>query len=289
MGTRNKDGVFIPDFIQIPTLVLMDKELEPNDFLTYGAVYWYYQLNDSANDRVCNASNERLGKIVGLSGGSVCNSLTNLERCGYIERIYKDKAKRHRTEIVPLVVYAKISGTTKGLIQYHQRVDLVPPIGGQKDNRKDNKNGDTVEAFASNQSLGGGDKKLGIEEPTAALDATVPVKKSAIVAPGGGRRLSDEPYEIKTPLQKVVCAWKEITGFDPTDRTWDQAHWGRHAKTAAGLMAFLGNHIAAIDCCQSIYEGMTKKGLSCTIETVLKHSADWKLKQQGGHDGKSDY
>lgn len=99
--------------------------------------------------------------------------------------------------------------------------------------------------------------------------------------PKGGKRATDKPYVIRTPLQKVVCAWKVLTGYAKDDRAWDEAHWSRHAKSAASLIAFLGNHTAAIDCCQDVLEQMQANDLSCTIETVVKHSADWRIKQEG--------
>jgi hypothetical protein len=149
MGSLDKDGVFIPDYIQIPTIVLMDEELEPNDFLTYGAVYWYYRLNDNTNDQICKASNERLGKIVGISEGAVANSLTRLEKQGHIQRVFKDDARKHRLEIIPLVVYAKVARFTEGLNQIHGMVNLDSRNGEQKERRKENKNGEEPEQHLS--------------------------------------------------------------------------------------------------------------------------------------------
>lgn len=89
----------------------------------------------------------------------------------------------------------------------------------------------------------------------------------------------DKPYRCETPLEKTVCGWKIITGYEKEDRSWDKAHWPRVAKTAKRLLEFLGgDYVRAVDCAQDIFEDMQKKGLNCTIETVLKHSADWRLK-----------
>lgn len=89
-----------------------------------------------------------------------------------------------------------------------------------------------------------------------------------------------EKYNIKTDIQKVVCAWKKLTGYKVDDRQWDKAHFSRHSKTAKNLIEFLGGYKNAIDCMEDIYTKMKKHKLSCTIDTVLKHSADWKIKME---------
>ncbi len=88
-----------------------------------------------------------------------------------------------------------------------------------------------------------------------------------------------KPYQIDSPLKRVVCGWKVITGFEAQDRAWDKAHWARTAKSAKTILDFLdGNSTAAIDCCEDIRREMSKNNLTCTIETVVKHMADWKIK-----------
>lgn len=269
---------FRPDFLMIPIVIVSSQELEPSDRLVYGVIYWYQKLKEGK----CIASNKSIAYVAGVHAKTVGHSLERLENAGFIERFYQDATKMERTEIKALVTFKP----------HRERADTPPSVGGpppprtggqKKNSIEKNSKGYSVDAFASKQSFGGGDTDIRgrLEQPPSTLDAAVPEIESA-VAPAGGRRLTDEPYVIETPLQKTVCAWKKLTGFDPTDRAWDRAHWGRHAKTAAGLMAFLDGHINAIDCCQDIYEAMTKKGLTCTMETVLKHSADWKLKQQEG-------
>ena len=86
------------------------------------------------------------------------------------------------------------------------------------------------------------------------------------------------PYVLKDDLARVVVGWKMVTGYKKEDREWDKAHWGRTAKTARKLLDFIGNWRDAVDCIEDIRADMTKKNLSCTIETVLNHSADWKLR-----------
>lgn len=85
----------------------------------------------------------------------------------------------------------------------------------------------------------------------------------------------------RTPLQKVVCGWKIITGYESDDRDWDKAHWARTSRSAKTILDFFrGDWKRSIDCCQAIREKMEKGRLTCTIETVIKHMADWKVQHE---------
>ena len=94
----------------------------------------------------------------------------------------------------------------------------------------------------------------------------------------------EKPYPLKKELPipaRIICAWKEITGYPYDDRTWDKTHWARHAKSAKSLLEFFQqDYKAAIQCCQGVYEELKKKSLECTIETVVKRSAEWKIKNE---------
>lgn len=88
----------------------------------------------------------------------------------------------------------------------------------------------------------------------------------------------EKQYPIDTPLRRVVCGWKVVTGYAKDDRVWDKAHWPRVSKSAKVLLDFIGDPGDTIDCMEQIYGEMTKRGLSCTIETIVKHSAEWRTK-----------
>ena len=85
-------------------------------------------------------------------------------------------------------------------------------------------------------------------------------------------------YTAETSLQKAVCGWKIITGQKKDDRSWDKLHWVRVAEKVEALLTYFdGDYKQAVDCMQDIYEELKKKNLDCTIETILKRSAEWKL------------
>lgn len=88
-----------------------------------------------------------------------------------------------------------------------------------------------------------------------------------------------KPYLIDTTLKKVVCGWKVVTGYEKDDRVWDRANWARTAKSAKVILDFFADDWkSAVNCCEEIRQEMTKNKLTCTIETVVKHMADWKIK-----------
>jgi hypothetical protein len=57
----------------------------------------------------------------------------------------------------------------------------------------------------------------------------------------------DKPYELKTPGQFVIGAFKELNGIPFADRKWDKANWRIHARAAQKLLdAFGGDHELAV-------------------------------------------
>lgn len=88
----------------------------------------------------------------------------------------------------------------------------------------------------------------------------------------------EEPTATPKPLtdvQKVVVAFKMLQGFEKDDKAWDRLYFPRFSKSAAALLAFVGNWKDAVDCCQDIYEKLSSKGFTVTLETITKHAGDW--------------
>ena len=90
---------FIPDFLIIPTQLLRDKEIRPAEQLVYGVVYWFHSLKEG----VCFASNPAIAEIASISARTVQNSLTVLEKQGYVRRTFQD-GKR---QIIPIITFGK--------------------------------------------------------------------------------------------------------------------------------------------------------------------------------------
>lgn len=107
--TQNMDKpAFLPSILVIPMKLVQDKRLDQVDRLLYGVVYWYEHMKEGR----CFASNETMAEILGTSVRVVQNSLTSLEKAGYIARTYKDHTKRNRLEIKSLFTdFGKVSPT----------------------------------------------------------------------------------------------------------------------------------------------------------------------------------
>lgn len=90
-----------------------------------------------------------------------------------------------------------------------------------------------------------------------------------------GPPATEKPRQL-TPVQKVVLVYKMATGYEKDDKSWDQLNFARCSKSAKALIDFLGDWEKAADCVQDVYERLTSKGLTVTLETVTKHAADWK-------------
>ena len=101
-----------PDFFIIPYDLITDKGIEPADRMIFAVVYWLEHLKNEK----CTASNETLAELACISNRSVPNSLENLEKNGYIERIYKDDGKRNRLEIRTTIAF-KFAGTRAKRLQ----------------------------------------------------------------------------------------------------------------------------------------------------------------------------
>lgn len=92
------------DFIVVPMELLLDKKLQTLDCLVYGVIYGASQLKQKR----CFLSNQGIAETVGSTPSTIANSLVRLEDVKAIHRVFEDAAKRHRTEIIPLVKYGKI-------------------------------------------------------------------------------------------------------------------------------------------------------------------------------------
>lgn len=93
-----------PDFLIIPFEIHEAPGLRPIDAIIYAVVYWFEHLRDGK----CTASNTTISEIVGCAERVVRRALDNLERKGFIERVYIDpETKNNRSEIRTLVRFRK--------------------------------------------------------------------------------------------------------------------------------------------------------------------------------------
>ena len=78
-------------------------------------------------------------------------------------------------------------------------------------------------------------------------------------------------------VHHLVRAWKITCGVHKDDKPWDRINFARCALAAKNLLAAMGgDKTMAADCMVEIYENLTKKGLTVTLETVCRHAHEWR-------------
>jgi len=99
--------IILPDFIIVPYQLISDDEISLTDERLYGIIYWFARLKLEK----CTASNSTLAKLVKTTPKTIQWSLERLEKKGYIQRIFSNEVSKNRVEIIPLVVFTKVSVT----------------------------------------------------------------------------------------------------------------------------------------------------------------------------------
>ena len=87
----------------------------------------------------------------------------------------------------------------------------------------------------------------------------------------------DGPYRAKTPVQRVVLAYKIAKGFKAEDRAWDQEFYAMNASYASRLLNLLGQDPEkAIDCIADSSERFDKLGMpSWSLSAVCQYAPEW--------------
>lgn len=104
-----------PEFIPFFKHVIDHDGCTNLDAIVYGYVYWLTRLKNEK----CTASNETLANLAKTTPATVQQCLNNLEKSGFIRRLYEDDdARKGRKEILPLLVMAHrgISPSSQGVL-----------------------------------------------------------------------------------------------------------------------------------------------------------------------------
>jgi hypothetical protein len=114
-----------PEFLIIPYQLIQDEEIHSLDERVYGVIYWLTKLKGEK----CIASNPTLAELCKTTPSSLQNSLLRLERGNYILRTFKDEARKVRTEIIPLIVFTRVSLGSDSKVKVSPVGDRVSPVG----------------------------------------------------------------------------------------------------------------------------------------------------------------
>ena len=132
--------------------------------------------------------------------------------------------------------------------------------------------------------------KLSLKHPNAIhkddLRNPPSIPSIPITTIAGSSPAADPPVKALSqhPAHRLVRAWKRLLELPQEDyATWDKANFSRCVKSANLLLEIFSvtestnDALEAIaDCMIGVYDELTKKGLSCTLETVVKRAHDWK-------------
>jgi hypothetical protein len=244
--------IILPDFLIIPYQLLEDKEMSLIDERLYGIIYWFTKLK---NER-CTASNVVLAGLVRTTPATIQNSMTKLEAKGFIKRIFKDKARRIRQEIIPLIVFSKVSPINDTYQKVSPTNDRVSPTN-------DTSKGSQV------SPIGDQNKNINTKKNNK--------EDSEAVASWG---FSEELLKLKDSNRKdhkiIALYWKK-KGWIFKNRDQFRSALKRELRAAGDLKGYTGEEIAkSIAFCQKEYPD------KWTLETVFKRIQDLVNKKQHG-------
>ncbi len=129
-----------PEFLIIPYQLVRDPNIQSLDERVYGIIYWLTQLKGER----CTASNPVLAELCCTTAKTLGNSLTRLEEGRYITRIYRDKNKKIRKEIRPLIVFTRVSSTSGTKRKVPSTDGTVPSTDGTKVPSTDGQNNNII-------------------------------------------------------------------------------------------------------------------------------------------------
>jgi hypothetical protein len=150
----------LPDYIQIPGILLRDKSITSLDGLVYGLAYWYSKLKLEK----CILSNPQFAQLLNVDARSIQRSLARLEKAGYIRVLYTDHTRKHRVEIIPLITFQThpiIDDTTP------QSYDSADSIKGTTSRSYPKDSGTTLQSYQTSS------ENKGTTEESYGYDPTV--------------------------------------------------------------------------------------------------------------------
>lgn len=150
-----------PEFLIIPYQLVEDPDIHPLDERVYGVIYWLTRLKGEK----CTAGNPTLAILCKTTPASLQNSLTALEKGRYIKRIFRDESRRTRKEIIPLIVFTRVSSTSDRRRKVSPTDDTVSPTDDTKvsptgDQKKSIYNKKRKEEDTATQSVAGNQVNL---------------------------------------------------------------------------------------------------------------------------------
>lgn len=235
---------FIPEFLPVPSTVILDKRLQPQDRIVMGTIMYFVKLKEGR----CRASNATIGRLSGCTDGTAKNSILRLQKFGYIRCKYKDTEKRIREEI-------------------------IPTLRSYSDSIRDNIDIDVYRGVASPDATGSINRCHGVASPDAQIKKE---NKREIAAKNAAGADSSEKIDFNLEVQKLIDSEQEhiqLIGYYANNR---KKTLSSNIKTKGQLSKFIGRHAKAA---ASITKAWSADQVKRAIEQVKKKypSIDWTL------------
>ena len=87
------------------------------------------------------------------------------------------------------------------------------------------------------------------------------------------------PEPKENPAAALVMFYKITKGIEYDDKIWDRKNFGRCMASASDLLEICKTYEESKKCLEELAEKFMKTDLSWTLETIVKHSFDWKQKK----------
>lgn len=87
------------------------------------------------------------------------------------------------------------------------------------------------------------------------------------------------PDPEKEAFKCLVLSYKTRKGVPYDLRSWDNQHFARCTKSAKALLEICGSLRDADACLMEVSQKFIDSDLTWTLETIVKHSHDWKAKR----------
>lgn len=151
-----------PEFLNIPYALIIDSKLTPLDLKVYGIILWF---KNTSKLKMCFVKNSTISLLLSsdertVTSGAIQNSLARLEKFQYIERLFKDKEKRHRLELKVCDIKSRVSSNDDS--GYHH---MMIGVSSYDDSR--------VSSYDDHSNKNKSNKNIDICTPTYFSDKTL--------------------------------------------------------------------------------------------------------------------
>jgi len=182
--------------------------------------------------------------------------------------IQKDYSK---WKTVTQIGYSKSRNLNRLQLAPKEVTETVTYLGYYKRNNKDNIQKTNISPSPSASALPSGKRGVSKSKPEVK-------KKNHSPGPGESTLTLSEK---QSAIQRLVNFWKtEIKEVPLEDKAWDKLNFARYCRSAKAILEYTNSESEAKRAMREIAQELEEKGLSYTLETIVKRLSDWKQNQE---------